>query len=216
MSLVITETLHFLCCFVRFDLELELTCYHDNERQDVCNWPAAVSVHVNNEPMPIDRVSWSMNIVIRLSISVVLIQSMPYTLVHLSVCLCVCVSVQGMGKSSLHRPLHIKRVCVPGRNFVGISSSQCCCVSVLGGEGEGWGGGGGGEGEGEGRGGVGGQRRERGGEGDRHSGCLIHAFLLSPVSPVYAPVGPPSLCEVCAPTTLAEETTPRGSVQGEE
>ena len=48
-------------CFPRFDLELELTCYHDNERQDVCNWPAAVSVHVNNEPMPIDRVSGCMN-----------------------------------------------------------------------------------------------------------------------------------------------------------
>ena len=41
---------------------------------------------------------------------------------------------QGTGKSSLHRPLHIKRVCEPGRNFVGISSSQCCCVSVEGGE----------------------------------------------------------------------------------
>ena len=42
--------------FCRFDLEIQLNCYHDNDRQELCNWPLGVSVLVNNKPVQIERV----------------------------------------------------------------------------------------------------------------------------------------------------------------
>lgn len=32
---------------------------------------------------------------------------------------------------SYHKPLHIKNVCVPGKNIITISAGACCCVSSV-------------------------------------------------------------------------------------
>ena len=41
---------------LRSDLELQFKCYHHEDRLQQTNWPAAVSVNVNAEPVPVERV----------------------------------------------------------------------------------------------------------------------------------------------------------------
>jgi hypothetical protein len=40
--------------FLRTDLELQLKCFHHEDREMTTNWPASVMVSVNANPMPID------------------------------------------------------------------------------------------------------------------------------------------------------------------
>jgi hypothetical protein len=40
----------------RSDLELQFKCYHHEDRLQQTNWPAAVSVNVNAEQVPVERV----------------------------------------------------------------------------------------------------------------------------------------------------------------
>ncbi len=73
----------------RSDLELQLKCFHHEDKLMNTNWPASVQVSVNATPLVIDR---------------------------------------GENKS-MHKPLHLKEVCQPGRNTIQITVSACCCVS---------------------------------------------------------------------------------------
>lgn len=41
--------------FIRSDLELQLKCFHHEDRQMNTNWPASVQVSVNATPLIIDR-----------------------------------------------------------------------------------------------------------------------------------------------------------------
>lgn len=42
---------------LRNDLELQFKCYHNDDKQQLCNWPASISINVNNISLPIDRPS---------------------------------------------------------------------------------------------------------------------------------------------------------------
>jgi len=43
------------CCWYRSDLELQLKCYHHEDRQMATNWPISVSISVNQTLLAIDR-----------------------------------------------------------------------------------------------------------------------------------------------------------------
>ena len=36
-------------------MELQFKCYHNDDKQQLCNWPASISISVNNIPLSIDR-----------------------------------------------------------------------------------------------------------------------------------------------------------------
>ena len=76
---------------MRSDLELQLKCFHHEDRQMNTNWPVSVQVSVNATPLVIDR---------------------------------------GENKTS-HKPLHLKDVCVAGRNTIQITVSACCCSHLF-------------------------------------------------------------------------------------
>ena len=44
-----------LLLFFRSDLELQLKCFHHEDRQMNTNWPASVTVSVNATPLQIER-----------------------------------------------------------------------------------------------------------------------------------------------------------------
>ena len=44
-----------LISFFRSDLELQLKCFHHEDRQMNTNWPASVTVSVNATPLNIER-----------------------------------------------------------------------------------------------------------------------------------------------------------------
>lgn len=56
---VIRYGVFFLLCYVfaiiRLDLELQLKCFHHEDRQMNTNWPASVQVSANATPLVIDR-----------------------------------------------------------------------------------------------------------------------------------------------------------------
>ena len=84
----------------RPDLELQLKCFHHEDRTMSTNWPASVQVSVNANPLNIER-----NAVTELAPSL------------------------GSGFKTCHRPLHLKDICNSGRNTIQITVSACCCVS---------------------------------------------------------------------------------------
>lgn len=47
--------LYVLMFSLRSDLELQLKCFHHEDRQMNTNWPASVQVSVNATPLVIDR-----------------------------------------------------------------------------------------------------------------------------------------------------------------
>lgn len=58
MTYLITHPMLTLCYtdLCRHDLELLLTCYVSEDKQSSCNWPADVTIGINDHTLPIDRV----------------------------------------------------------------------------------------------------------------------------------------------------------------
>ena len=48
----------------RNDLELQFSCFHNDDKQGLCNWPSGVSVSINDTKLNIDRVSHCMSMYI--------------------------------------------------------------------------------------------------------------------------------------------------------
>ena len=107
----------------RPDLELQLKCFHHEDRSMNTNWPSSVQVGLNY---------WFFTLCTRLN---------P-TFEHLSIkVFCsiifyqVSVNAQPLtierateGKTG-HKPLYLKDVSQAGRNTIQITVSACCCVS---------------------------------------------------------------------------------------
>ena len=55
LVLICFALLHFFVYLCRGDLELQLKCFHHEDRQMNTNWPASVTVSVNNKPLDIER-----------------------------------------------------------------------------------------------------------------------------------------------------------------
>ena len=53
---VLKESFHRMLVH-RNDLELQFVCYHNDDKQTLCNWPQGVIVSINEQKLHIDRVS---------------------------------------------------------------------------------------------------------------------------------------------------------------
>ena len=92
----------------RPDLELQLKCFHHEDRAMNTNWPNSVAVSVNATPLPIERNAGS----VAIDPAHALVKSNPQIVPQ-------------------HKPLYLKDVATGGRNTIQITVTACCCVSLL-------------------------------------------------------------------------------------
>ena len=91
----------------RPDLELQLKCFHHEDRAMNTNWPNSVAVSVNATPLPIERNGGAVTI----------------DPLHPQY-------KNNPQLASQHKPLYLKEVATGGRNTIQITVTACCCVSV--------------------------------------------------------------------------------------
>ena len=91
----------------RPDLELQLKCFHHEDRQMNTNWPNSVAVSVNATPLPIERNGGAVTI----------------DPLHPQF-------KNNPQLASQHKPLYLKEVATGGRNTIQITVTACCCVSI--------------------------------------------------------------------------------------
>ena len=91
----------------RPDLELQLKCFHHEDRAMNTNWPNSVAVSVNATPLPIERNGGAVTIDP---------QHPQYK--------------NNPQLASQHKPLYLKEVASGGRNTIQITVTACCCVSI--------------------------------------------------------------------------------------
>ena len=91
----------------RPDLELQLKCFHHEDRAMNTNWPNSVAVSVNATPLPIERNGGAVTID-------------P----------CHPQYKNNPQLASQHKPLYLKEVATGGRNTIQITVTACCCVST--------------------------------------------------------------------------------------
>ena len=92
----------------RPDLELQLKCFHHEDRQMNTNWPNSVAVSVNATPLPIERNGGAVTI----------------DPLHPQF-------KNNPQLASQHKPLYLKEVATGGRNTIQITVTACCCVSSI-------------------------------------------------------------------------------------
>ena len=85
------------------DFELQLKCFHNEDRFRQTSWPASVEVSVNNHRLLIDRSEH---------------QQTPQQM-----------AIKNGATST--KPLFIKNMCNPGENLLTISVSSCCCSHLF-------------------------------------------------------------------------------------
>ena len=90
----------------RPDLELQLKCFHHEDRAMNTNWPNSVAVSVNATPLPIERNGGAITI----------------DPLHPQF-------KNNPQLASQHKPLYLKEVATGGRNTIQITVTACCCVS---------------------------------------------------------------------------------------
>ena len=91
----------------RPDLELQLKCFHHEDRAMNTNWPNSVAVSVNATPLPIERNGGAVTI----------------DPLHPQY-------KNNPQLASQHKPLYLKEVATGGRNTIQITVTACCCVSI--------------------------------------------------------------------------------------
>jgi len=90
----------------RPDLELQLKCFHHEDRSHNTNWPGSVAVSVNATPLPIDRSGDG----------------------------AAAAAAEANKNPQLappHKALYLKDVCHAGRNTIQITVSACCCSHLF-------------------------------------------------------------------------------------
>ena len=107
----------------RPDLELQLKCFHHEDRAMNTNWPNSVQVRQKED-------SWSLYTFLNFS-------SIFSTFHNFTHPIQVSVNAQPLtiersteGKTG-HKPLYLKDISQTGRNTIQITVSACCCVSIM-------------------------------------------------------------------------------------
>ena len=97
----------------RPDLELQLKCFHHEDRAMNTNWPNSVQVRQTDDSQP-QYLKFSQLYLIQVSVN-----AQPLTIER---------STEG---KTGHKPLYLKDISQTGRNTIQITVSACCCVSVI-------------------------------------------------------------------------------------